>query len=95
MELYVGPTAVSALPQGPVAVESSLRMPCACNSGQDPPPPTDNEVWLDAAGGELLAVLRLPGSATQQACGAARRRLVDALTKGRLCARCFSQVSGG
>ena len=63
--------------------------------GQDPPPPADNEVWLDAAGGELLAVLRLPGSATAQACGAARRRLLDALTKGRQCAGCLFRASRG
>lgn len=63
--------------------ESSLTCYYARRS-QDPPAPSDEEVWLDAAGGELLAVLRLPGSATQQACDAGRRRLLDAVTRGRL-----------
>ncbi|KAK9833304.1 hypothetical protein WJX81_004791 [Elliptochloris bilobata] len=45
------------------------------------PQPTNEEVWLDVAGGELVAVLSLPGSATQAACEAARQRLADALAR--------------
>lgn len=49
------------------------------------PQPSDKEVWLDVAGGGLVAVLRLPGSATQAACEAARQRLAHALAKGLVC----------
>ena len=46
------------------------------------PQPTDPRLSLEAAGGEIIAVLRFEGSATREATEAAVARLRQALTAG-------------
>lgn len=46
---------------------------------QRPPLPLDPRVSLEAAGGELVAVMRFEGNATPQAALAARAKLIQAL----------------
>ena len=45
----------------------------------DLPAPTDPDVALGIAGGEVIAAVRFEGNATQEACEAARQRLLAAL----------------
>lgn len=50
--------------------------------GDVAPAPKDSSVELDAAGGELIAAMRFEGSATKEACGETRDKLLQALKQG-------------
>ncbi len=51
-------------------------------SATSPPAPTDAGVLLEAAGGELVAVLQFDGFITPATAEDARRRLINALQAG-------------
>ena len=53
-----------------------------CLCWEQAPQPTDRQLSLEAAGGEILAVLRFEGSATREATEAAVAKLRQALSAG-------------